>query len=333
MAQRIILIHGRSVKPAKRQQTRLVKEALLQGLNRVDAAKANAVRGGTVKVDFVYYGDINNKILGEHSTKDREKLTASDPDFNNAPCLPHEDYDEGLEAIGHVKTFNKRTYRKILAENKDLQFIDDASRALSTVASLLTASFLNEVAIKRGTADMGAYLMQRSVGSQVRERLQAPLRKALKAGDDICLVSHSMGCMVAYDVLWKFSRMSEYRDLRENGNRVASWVALGSPLGEAGVKANLYDADERAYDGGTDKHPKNIVKHWHNIAAHDDFICHDATMKDDYKAMRTFGYVETIKDHRIYNCWTRNGTSNPHNFYGYLVHPLTAGLIADWIAG
>lgn len=331
MGKRIIIIHGRSTKPAKARHAALISEALRQGLARVDAAKADKVTNGSIGVDIVYYGDINNRILADTSAKHRNALTEVDPDCANVPCLPFQGYTDALEAIQTVKRFDKRAYRKVLASNNDLQFVDDAARAVSTLASILSATFLNEVAIKIATTDMGAYLMRRAVGSAVRERLQTPLQKSLMRGDDICLVSHSMGCMVAYDVLWKFSRMSEYRDVRQNGNRIANWIALGSPLGEAGVKANLYDADERAHKDGTDKHPKEIVGHWHNIAAIDDFISHDATMRDDYRDMLRFDYVDSIKDHQIYNCWAMDGKSNPHNFYGYLVHPKTAGLIADWI--
>lgn len=112
---------------------------------------------------------------------------------------------------------NRRAYRKILRENDDLRFLDDAARAISTVAAISSLTTLKMQVIKRATRDIGAYLMTRKVGSEIRERLQGPLKKALKAKDDVCLISHSMGCIVAYDVLWKFSRMSEYRDA-QNAN-------------------------------------------------------------------------------------------------------------------
>ena len=109
------------------------------------------------------------------------------------------------------------------------------------------------------------------------------------------------------------------------------WITLGCPLGEAGVKANLYDAKERDFPGGTDKHPRNIVDTWHNVAAKDDFISHDATMKGDYQAMKKYGYVKDIQDRRIYNCYVEDGVSNPHKFYGYLMNAACTGLVADWI--
>lgn len=135
---------------------------------------------------------------------------------------------------------------------------------------------------------------------------------------------------MSYDVLWKFSRMSEYKDVRDSESRISKWITLGCPLGEAGVKANLYDAGERAFDGGTDQHPKDIIRSWENIAAVDDFISHDSTMRDDYKAMKKYGFLEEIRDQKIYNCWSHNGKANPHKFYGYLAHPTVASIITNW---
>lgn len=331
MAQRIIMVHGRSTKPAKARFAALQRRALLQGLERVDRAKAKKVADGKIEIDFIYYGDVNNTILAETSEAHRRDLTEKDPHSNDGPCTSDTGYAEAIDALAAIKRFDKTAYKKVLRENDDLQFVDNIARAASTLAAIASATILNEVTIKIATADMGAYLMRRAVGSAVRERLQTPLKRALKRGDDICLVSHSMGCMVAYDVLWKFSRMSEYADVRENGNRVTRWLTLGCPLGEAGVKANLYDANERDFPGGTDKHPRHIVRDWSNVAAVDDFICHDATMKGDYRDMLKFGYVDGIKDQRIYNCYAKDGVANAHKFYGYLVHPVVAAEVATWI--
>lgn len=332
MAQRIIMIHGRSTKPAKAKHAAFLRRALLQGLNRYAPDKAQKLENGAIEIDYVYYGDFNNRILANASDDYRAALTDTDPHSDNAPCLPDEGYVDAIDALLDFKRFDKRAYKKILSQNADFRFVDNIARTFSTIAAITTATFMNEYAIKLATADMGAYLMRRKTGSAIRERLQSPLRRSLKRGDDICLVSHSMGCMVSYDVLWKFSRMSEYSDLRSNGNRVTKWVTLGCPLGEAGVKANLYDANERDFDGGTDKHPYKIIKDWENVAAVDDFISHDAKMKDDYKAMVKHDHLDSIRDTRIYNCWAKDGTANPHKFYGYLANPATAKIIADWIA-
>lgn len=326
MSQRLIVIHGRSTKPAKNAYKKLQLKALLQGISRVDPAKADKISSGEVKTSFIYYGDINNKILAE-KPQERRKLTAIDPSFNGAPCLPSFGLSDAINDLGKIQKFSRAEYRKILEENSDLRFLDDAARALSTLAAISSATFLNMQVIARATADMGAYLLTRKVGSDVRQRLQGPLKRALLNDEDICIVSHSMGCIVTYDVLWKLSRMSEHVAVPRHGNRVNLWLALGSPLGEAGVKRNLYDGDER----GEDLHPKDIIRDWVNVAAHDDFVSHDASMRDDYKAMKKRNYVDSITDKKIYNCYTIDGTSNPHKLYGYLAHDYVGEKIAEWI--
>ncbi len=329
MAQRIILIHGRSTKPAKAVYAKLQKQAFLQGLSKISPAKAKKIEDKKIPIDFVYYGDINNEILAAESASVRRELTATDPHCDDAACLPATGI---FEAITILDSFahNARSYRRIVRENEDLRFFDDAARAISTLAALVTGTIANMAAIKYATADMGAYLTTRAVGSEIRNRLQDPLSKALKREDDICLISHSMGCMVAYDVLWKFSRMSEYRDLRKTRNRV-KWVTLGCPLGEAGVKANLYDADEYDHRLGTDKYPMKIVKDWVNVAAKDDFISHDRTMKNDFKDMLKFDFLDSITDKSVYNCYVHENTSNPHKLYGYLANPDAIRSVAEWI--
>lgn len=331
MNQRIILIHGRSTKPAKKKHANLLRRALLQGLNRADPQKAQKVEQGVIPVDYVYYGDINNQILAEASTKTADELTDVDPASNNSPCLPDTGYAEAIDSLTRFKRFDRPDYLKVKRENDSKSWRDNIARLGSILSAITTATLLNEIVIKFATADLGAYLMRRTVGSQVRERLHTPLKDALINGDDVCLVAHSMGAMVSYDVLWKFSRMSEYKDVQNAANPVSLWLTLGSPLGEAGVKANLYDANERTHRDETDKYPKDIIEMWQNVAAYDDFISHDPTMRDDFRAMMKFRLLKNIKDHRIHNCWAFEGEANPHKFYGYLVNPKTAGLIADWI--
>ncbi len=327
--QRIILIHGRSTKPGKAAFEALQKKALLHGLTREGSGKGKKIEDEKVAIDFVYYGDVNNALLAEKSKKMAKRLTAKDPHCGNLPCEPHQGLDKAIDILAAMPNFSARTYKKVLEQNEDRRWLDNAANAVSTFAAITTATFLNKVAINKTTPDMGAYLLTRKVGSEIRERLQKVLRPAIRAGDDICLVSHSMGCMVAYDVLWKFSRMSEYSELQESGNKISKWVTLGCPLGEAGVKRNLYDGDERRED----KYPREIVLDWVNIAAKDDFVAHDRSIKDDYSYMTRSDpkLVNSIRDEEIYNCFFHDGVSNPHKLYGYLAHEKVGKEIADWI--
>jgi hypothetical protein len=324
----IIFVHGRSIKPSASRKKKLINEALMHGLYQASPDAAEAIRSGTVKCSFAYYGDINNSIMATHDPDIAARLTArNNKAYEYEPCLPYEPFAKSLRQMLDIGSFDEAAYNQVVGQHKDLRHLDNAARAFSTLLSVLTRSRANEIILQRSSADMGAYLMSRKTGSDVRERLQNPLRRAINARDEICLVSHSMGCVVAYDVLWKFSQMSEYENLQRKDPNVSKWLTLGCPLGEAGVRANLYDAREHA--GG--RFPKAIVRDWVNIAAYDDFIAHDPTMADDFAEMLEYGYVDQITDKRIYNCWVHHDTSNPHKLYGYLANQLVATEIADWV--
>jgi hypothetical protein len=323
----LILIHGRSVKPAASVQKRLVFDALMSGLSRVDPLAARELWNGAIDCYFAYYGDINNRLIVQAGDKLAAELTAeNDPEYHYAPCLPEAPHRRALNQLMSVQRHDRESYGALLASYHDTRWLDDIAR---TVSGISLSPHLREYLVKWATADMSEYLHTRTTGSEIRERLQNCLRPALERGSDICLISHSMGAIVSYDVLWKYSHMSEYRHIQTNGNRVSLWLTIGCPLGEPGVRQNLYDARER----GEDRFPRRVVRDWVNVAAEDDFVAHDRTMADDFRDMRNLNYVERIFDRRIYNFWVKDGTSDPHNFYGYLDNPEVAASVAGWITG
>ncbi|MDC0325566.1 hypothetical protein OAM01_02300 [bacterium] len=326
----LIIIHGRASKPSHEEKERLVKKSLLHGLDRVDTSASKAIRNRKVKYDFVYYGDLNNRlILDAMDKKDpkRKEYTGRDARHGNQKCQPNGSYDADLEDLFAQQSFTKNAYKRFLKEHPDKRGLDDIAAVVSWFANLVA---LSDNIVKGATPDMGAYLMSRREGSKIRTRLQDPLKKSLLAGNDVCLVAHSMGCIVSYDVLWKFSQMSEYRNIKESGNKVSQWITLGNPLGEPGVRKNLYDAKE----GEDGKYPRHIIKDWVNIAAKDDFVSHDEDIRDDFKPMLKKGYVESITDiHRgIYTFWKGQDGTNPHKLYGYLDNPKVAQQISKWIS-
>lgn len=322
----LILIHGRSTKPAEAVKRRMVLKALKHGLDRADSTgAASRALGDNVQFSFVYYGDIANRRMLEKDDSLAQQLTARDPKHDDAPCEPAEKYEASLKALLQQELQTKAAYKAFLKAEKDRRWMDEAASAVSWFAGLIG---LSDNVIRSATADMGAYLMERRTGSDIRQRLQAPLGKALKRGDDICLVSHSMGCIVSYDVLWKFSQMSEYQDIRKNGNAIKLWLTLGNPLGEPGVRKNLYDCDER--DDG--RFPRKIIDSWINIPACDDFVSHDPSMADDFKEMKKLNYLRELKDLKeVYTFWVGQQGANPHKFYGYLDNKTVATQIVNWM--
>ena len=152
------------------------------------------------------------------------------------------------------------------------------------------------------------------------------------SGDDICLITHSMGCMVAYDLFWKYSFRSEYVSMRKPNKPVNLWLTLGCRLGELGVQRNLLDAPALEEE----KYPRNQFLDWVNVYAEDDYIAYAERMRTAFAKMLARKFCRAISDKKIHNCWhyvdakKGNLASNPHDLYGYLMHQDTAGFVAQW---
>jgi hypothetical protein len=168
--------------------------------------------------------------------------------------------------------------------------------------------------IARRFPDVVRYFSDHALASQVRARLQQVLVPALRRGDRVVLLAHSLGSVVAYDVLWKISHMSEYAWLRRR--QVTLLVTMGSPLGDRVVKQRLlgwrYPAPQ--------SYPRNIGR-WVNLSARGDAVCHDERLANDFQAMIRAGGAARFED-RVRLCTIYRGRTrvwNPHAFYGYLL--------------
>lgn len=316
----LFVIHGSSTKPQRRVLARLVRRAITEGLRRVDPGAARKLETAGAKFTLVYYGDITNELM----VRAEPELEKSMIRRGGRWYEPHNSDEMNLERLIARATRNhtQRHYKELIRTTPNRRFLDHVARIVSPVASVMG---LGSYAIRRLFPDLAAYLNSRVWGSAVRARLQGPLRRALAGGEDVALVAHSMGCVVSYDVLWKLSRMSEYRSVHDR--KVSLWLTVGSPLGEPTIQATLYDAGEP--DDGL--FPANLID-WVNIAAHDDLVARDRTVADDFQEMMRRKLLRRIRDHRrIYSFWVGARGSNPHKSYGYFNHPSVARVLAQWM--
>lgn len=145
-----------------------------------------------------------------------------------------------------------------------------------------------------------------------------------READDILLIAHSLGSIVSYDVLWKFSHYGEYQHIRNKG--INTLATIGSPLGDEIVKDELKGSNAKFRR----RYPQNIGC-WINFAAEDDYIAHDPTLANDFKRMVQFGLTSSITDKHIYNMAIRWDNSNPHHGTGYLIHPQMSRITTDWL--
>lgn len=313
MTKHIILVHGRNYKPAATKLKKSWIDALAHGIKR-DHGEIALNEFNQAKKTMVYYGDLSNSFLSKHTGKRwTKKREASDI----------VDRKEALTALKQYQSneFTETNYNKI----RDLidVFKEAAANIFSGPLSLLG---IGDDIVGMVAPDMEHYWNpDAQFGSDVRWRLSKPLERAIKADHDIMLIAHSLGGIVSYDVLWKFSHYGEYQHIRNQ--KINTLLTVGCPLADENVKNRLKGATAK----NEHRYPHNIGC-WLNFAAEDDYISHDPTLQNDYRKMLKLGLTSSIIDKKIYNMAVRNDNSNPHHGAGYLIHPEISRAVTSWLS-
>ena len=304
----VLLIHGRDFKPAAATYLELAVTAMRAGLERDFPACVECF--DKLSTDLAWYGDLNAEVLQRKGKSYDESLDVGDR--RNA-----------LRALCEItprKRFSIRNYDKLPGKSALPEFFMDVS------APLLGAVGFRMPVLGRIAKDFAAYLDDVEFAEEARRRLRQKLCAFMDRGDKIMLVTHGTGSVIAYDVLWELSNDTE--TYKEYGDcKVDQWVTLGSPLGDRTVQKRLLGAKER----DENRFPSNVIS-WHNLAAEDDYSCHDTTLADDFKKMMVQRRVSAVHDYRMFNLAVRYGKSNPHSSIGYYIHPRVAKILSDWLA-
>lgn len=157
-----------------------------------------------------------------------------------------------------------------------------------------------------------------------REVLQDELIEAMSPhkGKDIMLIGHSMGSIIAYDVLRRLGQ-------EDPTWRVNHFVTMGSPLGLPHVKLKA-EAFFKAgvYGDATLRTPTIVAGSWVNFADPKDPVAFDSHLADDFVA--NSGGVR-VRDDLILNDYEWNGKANRHKIFGYLRAPEFSKHLNDFL--
>lgn len=303
----VLLVHGRDFKPAAATYLELAVIAMRAGLER---DFPNCVECfDKLSIDLAWYGDLNAGVLQRKGKSYDETLDVGD----RRSAL------RALREITPRKRFGIRVYDKLPGKSALPEFFMDVG------APLLGAVGFRMPVLGKIAKDFAAYLDDLEFAEEARRRFREKLCAFMDRGDKIMLVTHGTGSVIAYDVLWELSNDTE--TYKEYGDyKVDQWLTLGSPLGDRTVQKRLLGARER----DENRFPSNVIS-WHNLAAEDDYSCHDTTLADDFKKMMVQRRVSAVHDYRIFNLAVRYGKSNPHSSIGYYIHPRLAKVLSDWL--
>lgn len=304
----LLLVHGRDFKPSAEVYMDLSLVALRSGIERDFPDLRDSF--DAVRKTTAWYGDLNAEILNACGKHYDEQLDIGD----------RQNTLTALREIKVRKRFGIRQYDQLPGKSAIPEAFADVA------APVLGAIGLGGSIIKSVSKDFAQYFDSKSdFAMKVRERLRDRLCELMDRGDRIALVSHGTGSVVAYDVLWQLSHDPDLK-AKYGDKKIELWLTLGAPLADSNVQKRLLGAKEKA----AAKFPLNIIT-WHNVAAEDDYTCHDHTMADDFRMMLRRRVISAVHDHRIYNLAVRYGKSNPHSSIGYYIHPRTSKILADWL--
>lgn len=275
MSHVIIGIHGLSNKPEKTELADWWEKAIVEGLE-----KNEGLDSPTINFSSVYWADIMYPD-GHDENPDKYKEAAA------GALKP---YHEGLRDRLREKASDLS--ENFLATAKQDYGLDDAADAV----------------LKYKLPDLSKYYQD----PDIREKLRGRLRNRIlqHEGAKIMVLSHSMGTIIAYDVLKELDQDHAHVSIEQ-------FVTLGSPLGLSHVKYKIFQENSRIST-------PEVARNWSNFADKRDPVAFDTNLSGDFEASSR---GIRVKDDLIFNDWEKPY----HKSYGYLRAPEVSKLIKDFI--
>ncbi len=253
---------------------------------------------------LVYWADVLHEM-----PKDENNTNSDDPLFLKERYEP-----ESFTPEIKDHSIRKKIIDALLNKVNEIFLNDDYS---------LNFSNLNDLIIEKYFKDLEAYYSndlnekQQLARKTLRNRLKTVLIDHKK--DDILLIAHSMGSIIAFDVLSLFARQV----------KINTFITIGSPLGLPVVVSKIAkELQLKNREKQKLKTPASIINHWFNFSDLEDKVAFEYHLDNDFS-----GNSNGIKvnDFVVSNNYTSNGQHNPHKSYGYLRTPEFSAKIYDFL--
>jgi hypothetical protein len=289
----IIFVPGKNPKPEQAQHRELLWRTLVEGVRRADRETAT-----TLQASYSQFHLVSWSYLYYHEYKD---VTMNIP-WIDALINKHGPTEQDIE---DANSWNIQLERLKLTVVDHLPF-------LIRLLPEEVRSTANEISRYFDNTD--------HVASEIRGLLAQALRPLLERQEEVLLIGHSLGSVIAYDTLWELSR-------QPGGEGKVDFLTLGSPLGMHYVQRRLLGMN----GNGVKSYPDRI-RRWINLSAEGDVAALNRNLNQSFHPMLEQGLVESIEDHShgIYNFFRSDEGLNCHRSYGYLVNPAVGSIIADW---
>ncbi|MCX7985983.1 MAG: lipase family protein [Bacteroidales bacterium] len=273
----IIGIHGLDNKPERELLKNWWEKAIKEGLERI------GYNGKLPHFELVYWADI---------------VYAKPVDFED-PFISDDVYTRSPGKVNYSGT--QIILSSILSRSlKKIWRSAYGSKAMGHIKEWL------DPLVRKYFHEVDIYLFNSELNKrkQIKERLLETLYKFQK--DEIFLIGHSMGSVIAYDVL-----LTE-----QNKLKIDTLVTLGSPLGFPYIAEKLATANQLPiFPSIGIPTPNSISKRWYNFYDSTDVIALKHKLSEIYSP--NISGIAPI-DKQVVNDYLIRGQRNPHNVFGYL---------------
>jgi hypothetical protein len=284
----VIGIHGLANKPPLSDKPGYWKKALIEGLKR-NCGKTT----DDLSFDFVYWADL------------RYQAPIA---FVANPEPYYEDRGTGAFPAYHA--------------SKWAEIINAATEIVGTEVNFLDVhtgvTGVGNFVLERQLQDLAEYYNNDQFRQTVRGRLTDKLKQYRESR--IMLIGHSMGSIIAYDVLRLLGRDDPQFS-------VDHFVTIGSPLGMPHVKYNIQRENDLV-------RTPSIVGRWTNFADRRDIVAIEAKLADDYEPNDQGVKVADVPVINAYRSPLDRDPPNKQNYhksYGYPRTPELSNVVRSFI--
>ncbi|MFH1283464.1 MAG: hypothetical protein ABII27_07345 [bacterium] len=287
MSKIIIGIHGLSNKPPKSVLEKWWKKSIKEGLKRIGRSRY------FLNFTLVYWADcLYEKPLNPFEKNSAHVLYIDDPYIKGVGC-------NGKGKIGAIKRYVRKNIYNVI-EN----VIFNRTRYFN----------FNRVAyaiIKKKFKDLYEYYkgesnVKENYGKKVKDIIRERLYNCLikNKNKEILLIAHSMGSIIAYDVL----------SMLPPEIKIHGFITIGAPLNNAVIKNNIYEEHKQHYNERL-LVPSAIKGYWINLHDPLDVVSQGQQLANIF--LPNSDYISVI-DQDVCNDYEMAGRENRHKSYGYL---------------
>jgi len=294
----IIGIHGLQNKPPRRTLEKWWKQAIGEGLARIGHPK-HFFSFAMIYWARYYY----NAPLDPGVTDPRDPRFLEDPYVRGAK--------EPLRA--KPSAFKRKMLDSLEEKIDNIFFREDSFINFESISKFIIKSLFRDLDVYYHRNCVADTLNTQCARDALRKELADVIRKY--RGKKILLIAHSMGSIIAYDVLTR-----EVPDVE-----IEYFLTIGSPLGLPVIMKKIFE--EQGMDFRKEKTvpaPENIRRGWYNFSDLDDPVAINYNLADDYRPnSRGIGPVDAV----VYNDYEYGKIRDRHKSYGYLRTPEVAEIL------